>query len=187
MKLCLQLFLVFARIGAFTFGGGYAMLPLLQKEVVEKRGWATEEELMDYYAIGQCTPGVIAVNTATFIGFKKKSIPGAICATLGVISPSIIIILILAVFLNQFAEYEIVKHAFNGIRIAVCAIVAVSIFKLAKKGLVDVVTVGILIAAFCASFFFRISSIFIVIGAAAVGIIARILLRNLKARRGKPS
>ena len=90
-------------------------------------------------------------------------------------------------FLNQFAEYEIVKHAFNGIRIAVCAIVAVSIFKLAKKGLVDVVTVGILIAAFCASFFFRISSIFIVIGAAAVGIIARILLRNLKARRGKSS
>ena len=187
LKLCLQLFLVFARIGAFTFGGGYAMLPLLQKEVVEKRGWATEEELMDYYAIGQCTPGVIAVNTATFIGFKKKSIPGAICATLGVIFPSIIIILVLAAFLNHFAEYEVVKHAFNGIRIAVCAIVAVSIAKLAKKGLVDVVTVGILIAAFCATFFFKISSIFIVIGAAVVGILVRVIARNRKARGGKSS
>lgn len=187
MKLCLTLFLTFARIGAFTFGGGYAMLPLLQKEVVEKRGWATEEELMDYFAIGQCTPGVIAVNTATFIGFKKKGIPGAIAATLGVIAPSIVIILVLAAFFNHFAEYPIVQHAFNGIRIAVCATVAVSIYKLTRKGIVDIITVLILIAAFCAMVFLHISSIYIVVAAAAVGIVSRIIQRNWKAKRGKAS
>jgi chromate transporter len=177
------LFLTFVRIGAFTFGGGYAMLPLLQKEVVEKRHWATEEELMDYFAIGQCTPGVIAVNTATFIGFKKKGILGAIAATLGVIAPSIVIILILAAFFNHFADYPIVQHAFNGIRIAVCATVAVSIFKLAKKGIVDWITLLILIAAFCATFFLGISSIYIVVGAALLGIVVRIFQRNYKKRR----
>ena len=187
MKLCLSLFLIFARIGAFTFGGGYAMLPLLQREIVEKRQWATEEELMDYYAIGQCTPGVIAVNTATFIGFKKKGILGAICATLGVIAPSIIIILILAAFLNHFADYPVVQHAFNGIRVAVCAIVAVSIFKLARKGIVDIITVLILVAAFCVSVFLHISAIYIVIGAAAAGILVRIIQRNYKARGGSDS
>jgi chromate transporter len=180
------LFLTFARIGAFTFGGGYAMLPLLQKEVVEKRQWATEEELMDYFAIGQCTPGVIAVNTATFVGFKKKKIPGAIAATLGVIAPSIVIILILAAFFNHFADYPIVQHAFNGIRIAVCATVAVSIFKLAKKGIVDWVTLLILIAAFCTSFFLKVSAIYIVVGAAVLGVLARILQRNYKKRRQSP-
>lgn len=185
MKLCLSLFLIFARIGAFTFGGGYAMLPLLQKEIVEKRNWATEEELMDYFAIGQCTPGVIAVNTATFIGFKKKKTPGAIFATLGVISPSIVIILILAAFLNHFADYPVVQHAFNGVRIAVCATVVVSIYKLARKGIVDIITLLILIAAFCAMVFLNISSIYIVMGAAVLGILIRILQRNLKAKGGK--
>lgn len=184
MKQCLKLFLTFARIGAFTFGGGYAMLPLLQKEVVEKQHWATEEELMDYYAIGQCTPGVIAVNTATFIGFKQKGIPGAISATLGVIAPSIVIILALAAFFTHFADNPIVKHAFNGIRVAVCAIVAVSIFKLARKGIVDWITLLLFLAAFCAMVFLKISSIYIVVAAALIGIIARILTRNLKAKGG---
>ena len=176
LKECLKLFLIFARIGAFTFGGGYAMLPLLQKEVVEKQNWATEEELMDYFAIGQCTPGVIAVNTATFIGFKRRGILGAISAT--------IIILALAAFFTHFADNPIVKHAFNGIRVAVCAIVAVSIFKLAKKGIVDWITLLLFIAAFCVMLFLHVSSIYIVVGAAFVGIIARILTRNLKAKGG---
>lgn len=184
LKECLKLFLIFARIGAFTFGGGYAMLPLLQKEVVEKQNWATEEELMDYFAIGQCTPGVIAVNTATFIGFKRRGILGAISATLGVITPSIIIILALAAFFTHFADNPIVKHAFNGIRVAVCTIVAVSIFKLAKKGIVDWITLLLFIAAFCVMLFLHVSSICIVVGAAFVGIIARILTRNLKAKGG---
>lgn len=187
MKLCLTLFFTFARIGLFTFGGGYAMLPLLQKEVVEKKGWATEEELMDYFAIGQCTPGVIAVNTATFIGFKKKGILGAIFATLGVIAPSIIIILMLAAFFSHFADNPIVQHAFNGIRIAVCAIVAVSIYKLVRKGVTDIITILLFLTAFCTMVFLNISSIYIVIGAAFVGIIARIIQRNIKAKRGGKS
>ena len=108
MKDLFQLFFSFARIGGFTFGGGYAMLPMLQKEIVEKFGWVTEDELMDYYAIGQCTPGIIAVNTATFVGYKLKKLPGAIVATLGVITPSIIIITLIAAFLQNFAEFAVV-------------------------------------------------------------------------------
>ena len=115
----LDLFLTFARLGACTFGGGYAMLPILQREVVENHGWATEDELMDYYAIGQCTPGVIAVNTATFIGYKTQGLPGAILATAGVIAPSLIIIIAIAAFIQQFAHLAAEQHAFAGISIAV--------------------------------------------------------------------
>ena len=129
----LELFLTFARIGVCTFGGGYAMLPILQLEMVEKRAWTTEDELMDYYAIGQCTPGVIAVNTATFIGYKRKGILGAICATAGVVFPSLVIIIIIAAFIQQFAHLQIVQNAFSGVRIAVCALVVQSVWKLAKK------------------------------------------------------
>ena len=107
MKTLIQMFLIFAKIGGFTFGGGYAMLPMLQKEVVENKKWATQEELMDYYAIGQCTPGIIAVNTATFIGYKNKGFLGAIFATVGVITPSVIIVGIIAMFISNFQEYEI--------------------------------------------------------------------------------
>ena len=106
MKEYLDLFLTFARIGGLTFGGGYAMLPMLQQEVVDRRGWATNEELMDYYAIGQCTPGVIAVNTATFVGNKTKGTLGGIFATLGVVFPSLVIITIIAAFIRNFAELE---------------------------------------------------------------------------------
>ena len=123
MRDYIDLFLVFARIGGLTFGGGYAMLPMLKKEVVENRGWATEEELLDYYAIGQCTPGIIAVNTATFIGFKKKKILGGIAATLGVVFPSLVIITIITLFLRNFAQIEIVRHAFAGIRVCVCVLI----------------------------------------------------------------
>lgn len=134
----LDLYLTFARIGVCTFGGGYAMLPILQREVVENRHWATEDELMDYYAIGQCTPGVIAVNTSTFIGCKTHGILGGIAATAGMITPSLIIITIIAAFIQQFAHLAVVQHAFAGIRIAVCALVLQSVWKMAKKGVVDV-------------------------------------------------
>ena len=122
MKELLDMFLMFARIGGFTFGGGYAMLPILQKEVVEQKHWATEEELMDYYAIGQCTPGIIAINTATFIGYKIKGLPGAIVATLGVIAPSLVIITIIAAFISNFMELDFIASAFNGIRACVCVL-----------------------------------------------------------------
>lgn len=135
MNIYLDLFLTFAKVGVCTFGGGYAMLPILQREVVEKKGWATEEELTDYFAIGQCTPGIIAVNTATFIGHKYKEIAGGILATLGVVFPSLIIITIIAAFLQNFASYPVVAHALAGINAAVVALIAVSVFKLGKSTL----------------------------------------------------
>jgi len=124
------LFSAFFRIGLFTFGGGYAMLPMLQKEVVEKYGWATEEELLNYFAVGQCTPGVIAVNTATFVGYKEGGWLGGIFATLGVVCPSLVIITCIAALLSNFAHIPAVQHAFAGIRAAVAALIAASVIKL---------------------------------------------------------
>ena len=137
MNLYLDLFLTFPRVGVCTFGGGYAMLPILQREIVEKKEWATEAELTDYFAIGQCTPGVIAVNTATFVGQKQKSIPGGIVATLGLVFPSIVIILVIAAFLQNFADLPVVIHAFAGVRACVCALILSSVLKLRKSSLVD--------------------------------------------------
>ena len=137
MNLYLDLFLTFARVGVCTFGGGYAMLPILQREIVEKKKWATEAELTDYFAIGQGTPGVIAVNTATFVGQKQKSIPGGIVATLGLVFPSIVIILVIAAFLQSFADLPVVIHAFAGVRACVCALILSSVLKLRKSSLVD--------------------------------------------------
>lgn len=137
MSLYLQLMTSFMKVGVLTFGGGYAMLPLLEKEIVLKQGWATSEELLDYFAIGQMTPGIIAVNTATFVGYKQKGISGAIFATLGMITPSIIIILIIASILSNLLEYPIVVNAFNGIKLGVSVILTQAIYKLAKKSLID--------------------------------------------------
>ncbi len=128
----LDLFLTFAKVGACTFGGGYAMLPILQREVVESKGWCTDEELTDYFAIGQCTPGVIAVNTATFLGSKRKGVLGGVIATLGMVFPSIVIITLIAAFLTNFAHIPAVGHAFAGVRAAVVALIASSVLKLGK-------------------------------------------------------
>ena len=135
--LLLDLFLTFAKVGVMTFGGGYAMLPILQREVVEKKKWATEDQLADYYAVGQCTPGVIAVNTATFVGSSQGGIPGGIIATLGVVFPSIVIILAIAAFLSNFMHLEAVAHAFNGVRAGVVALILVSVIKLFKGAVKD--------------------------------------------------
>ncbi len=137
MNIYLKLFATFARIGACTFGGGYAMLPILQREIVEKYGWATDEELTDYYAIGQCTPGIIAVNTATFVGHKTAGILGGILATLGLVFPSLVIICIIAAFLQNFAELTLVQHAFAGIRACVCVLILNSVLKLRKSTVID--------------------------------------------------
>ena len=143
VKLLLDMFFTFAKVGVMTFGGGYAMLPILQREVVEKKGWATDEELTDYFAIGQCTPGVIAVNTATFIGQKFRGIPGGILATLGVVFPSVVIITILAAFIQNFAHLPAVIHAFAGVRACICALILSSVIKLGKSALKDLPTVVI--------------------------------------------
>ena len=180
MKELLDMFFTFARIGGLTFGGGYAMLPMLQKEVVEKRGWATEDELMDYYAVGQCTPGVIAVNTATFIGAKQKGILGSIFATAGVISPSIVIIGIIAAFIRNFAELAAVKNAFAGIRVCVCVLIFNAVAKLYKKAVIDLPTTVIFVLVFLGSILFDVSPAVYVVLAGTAGI----LLKNFSAGKG---
>lgn len=169
MKKLIDLFFTFARIGGLTFGGGYAMLPIIQMEVVEKRKWATEEEVMDYYAIGQCTPGVIAVNTATFIGYKNNGLIGGIIATLGVVFPSLVIISIISMFISNFADLEIVKHAFSGIRVCVCVLIINAVIKLGKSSIVDTAALLIFLAVFVSSVFFNISPIIAVIASGFIG------------------
>lgn len=170
MKELLQLFLTFAKLGAVTFGGGYAMLPILHREIVAKRNWATEQEIADYYAIGQCTPGVISVNTATFIGEKRQGVLGGIAATLGFITPSIIIITLIAAFLQNFADLELVKDAFAGIRICVCVLIINAVRKLFKGSVVDIITAIIFISVLVLAAFTTISPIFFVLIAGVIGI-----------------
>ena len=173
MKLLLQMFLTFAKVGVMTFGGGYAMLPILQREIVDNKGWATEEELMDYFAIGQCTPGVIAVNTATFIGQKLTGFWGAVFATLGVVFPSLVIISLLAGVIEAFSHLVWVQNAFGGIRVCVCILIANAVVKLFKKAVVDIPTMIIFLAVALGSIFLPISPVIFVLLAAAVGIILK--------------
>ncbi len=175
MKTLLQMFLVFARIGGFTFGGGYAMLPMLQREVVENKKWATQEELMDYYAIGQCTPGIIAVNVATFVGYKEKGFFGAVFSTLGVITPSVIIVGIIAMFISNFQDLTVVQYAFSGIRAAVVALIASSVIKLFKKSVIDGVTGLIFIAITLLSFFTDISPIIFIVVSGVIGLCYKLI------------
>lgn len=173
MNELIELFITFAKVGGFTFGGGYAMLPILQKEVVENKNWVTDEELMDYYAIGQCTPGVIAVNTATFIGQRNKGILGGIAATLGVIMPSMIIITAITAFISNFSDLEIVKDAFAGVRVCVCILIFNAIVKLWKSSVVDKATLIIFICVFLGSVLTDLSPIIFIIIAAILSIIIK--------------
>lgn len=168
-----SLFSTFFRIGGLTFGGGYAMLPMLEKEVVDEKKWATSEELLDYYAVGQATPGIIAVNTATFVGYKVKGILGALFATAGVVFPSLVIIIIIATCLQNFAKYEIVQHAFSGIRVAVAVLIIDAIVKLWKNSVIDKIGILIFIVTFILGAFFNISPIYIVIASAILGFILK--------------
>jgi len=165
-----ELFVSFAKIGVLTFGGGYAMLPMFQRELVEKRGWAKEEELTDYYAISQCTPGPIAVNTATFVGYQVCGVWGGIAATLGVIFPSLVIITVIAALLSHFAEYPLVQNAFAGIRVCVCVLIVNAIVKLWKSAVRDVPTFGIFLVVFLLTVLTDIPAVVYVLAAAAAGI-----------------
>ena len=183
MKMILSLFWTFARIGLFTFGGGYAMLPMIQREVVENKKWATDEEIMNYYAVGQCTPGVIAVNTATFIGRKTKGTMGAIAATLGVIFPSIVIITVIAAFIRNFLEYEAVGNALGGINVAVSVLVTSAVITLWKKGVKNLFGVGVFVLAFLVTLFTDLSPIIVVI----VAIVSGIIYGSFESKKGGDS
>lgn len=171
MKELLDLYFTFFRIGGLTFGGGLTMLPMLKYELAEKKQWVAEDELLDYYAIGQCTPGIIAVNVSTFVGYKRKGIPGAVASTLGMISPSLIIVSILALFLDQFMNNQTMAHAIAGVKAVVCALMTNTVITLAKKSFINALCVGIGILAFIGAVFTPIPTISIVIAAGILGVI----------------
>jgi chromate transporter len=148
MSSLLDLYWTFVKIGCVTFGGGYAMLPILERELVDKRSWTTMDDLRDYFSIGQCTPGIIALNVSTFIGEKRRGVKGAIAATVGFLTGPIAIILIIAMFLQNYAQLEIVQHAFAGIRVCVCVLILQAVLRLWKKSVVDPFTLGLYLAIF---------------------------------------
>ena len=166
----LKLFFLFVKIGSMMIGGGYSMLPLLIRELVEKHQIITEDELTDYMAVAQCTPGVIAINTATFVGYKVKKVRGAIVASIGVVLVPMILIVLIAAVLQNFASYPIVQHIFAGIRIAVCALIAAAIYKLFKKTVVNLTAFILFLTAFLMVAVGGISPVFVVIGAAVCGL-----------------
>lgn len=172
----LDLYTTFVRIGCVTFGGGYAMLPILERELVDKRHWTTMDDLRDYFSIGQCTPGIIALNVSTFIGEKKKGVPGALLATTGFLTGPIIIILIIASFLTNFAEQPIVQHAFAGIRVCVCVLIVQAVLRLWKKSIVDGFTLFLYLVIFVLNAFsgilpVRVPAAVLVIIAGVVGVL----------------
>lgn len=171
MKILLELFAAFTRVGVMTFGGGYAMIPILEREIVDKHRWATREELMDYYAVGQCTPGVIAVNTATFIGYKLAGNIGGIIATCGVVLPSLIIVTVIAAVLTNFADIPAVKSAFAGIRVCVCVLIFNSVAKLWKAAIKDKAALLLCAAVFVLSVFCDIPPAVFVVLCAGAGIL----------------
>ena len=187
MKDLLDLYWTYLKIGCVNFGGGYAMLPLLERELANKKGWVTMDELRDYFAIGQCTPGVIALNVSTFVGQKRKGIAGAIAAMLGFLTGPIAIILVLAAFLRNFAELEVVQHAFAGIRVCVCVLIVQAVLRLWKKSVVDPFTLAlylVILALFSVSSFtdllpVKIPAAVLVILAGLAGLAAS-LIKNKK-------
>ena len=167
----LRLFMVFLKIGVFTFGGGYAMLPILQREVVEKHGWVSENDLAEYYAIGQTTPGIIAINTATFVGYRKFGVVGAVVATLGLALPGIVIIAVIANLITGFSDWKEVRHAMEGIKVAVTVLIFDAMLKLRKNSLIDSRTTGIFLFVLAIAVFFpRISPVVLVIAAGGLGL-----------------
>ncbi len=180
-----QLFISFAKCGALTFGGGYAMLPILEREIVSKRGWSTAEQMLDYYAIAQCTPGAIAVNVATFIGYTQRGVIGSIVATLGRVFPSYLIITLLASVLKMFQDNIYVVKAFAGIRVAVCALMFSAVTSLSKKAVSNIPTAVIAVASLLLELFLGFSPIVIVLSAAACGIVAFLIGKKRKGEEGK--
>ena len=180
MNIYMDLFLTFSKVGLFTFGGGYAMLPILQREIVEKKKWVTNEELSDYFAIGQCTPGIIAVNTATFAGSRQKGIAGGIIATLGVVFPSIVIITIIAASLSQFSDNPYVAHAFAGIRACVCILILNAVLKLRKTSIIDLPSAIIFCVVFLISVIWGFSPAILVIISGIAGLSIRAAQKHHK-------
>lgn len=178
LRTCLTLFLTFLKIGAFTFGGGYAMIPIIEKEMVEKHKWIKSEDILDIFAIAESTPGPIAINSATFIGYKIGGVFGSFCATFGVVLPSFVIISIISLVLREFSDIKAVQYAFNGIRAGVLALIIkalVSMYKKAPKGLFSYILMG---ASFVLAAFTDINVIFVIIGCGLAGLINSLIIQR---------
>lgn len=171
MKVLIEIFMTFFRIGLFTFGGGYAMLPIARKEVVDKKGWITNEELIDYYGIAQVSMGIIAINTSVLIGYKVHKKIGGVVAGIGSMTPSILIILIIALFLENILSYPFVTNMFAMIRIVVTALIINTAFTLSQKGIKDMKGFIIFGLSFVMITFLDISPIYIVLMAMVAGVL----------------
>lgn len=180
----LKLYLIFAKIGSFTIGGGLAMMPMIQKELIEKRKWMTEEELLDYYAVGQSTPGIVAVNVSTFVGYKQFGIPGGFIATLGMITPSIAIIMIIATFINSIQDYPYVQKALKGINVAVAALLTKVVVTFVKKSVKNVIAAVGMILAFGVVFFLKVPSFLVILFAIALGVVLTYINVRKTKKRG---
>jgi len=173
MRVLWELFLSFAKVGAFTFGGGYAMLPIIQKEAVERRGWLRDEEVADYFAVAQCLPGIISVNTATFIGHQVKGKAGSAAACLGLVMPSFVFITLIAATLQNFLQYPLVQRALFGVQIVVCALIAQAVITMWKAAVKDLFGLGVyLVTLALALFASHIPIAALVVAAVGAGIAA---------------
>lgn len=169
LKQFLELYFAFVKIGAFTFGGGLAMMPIMQRELIEKRGWVSEEELIDYFAIGQSTPGIIAVNVATFVGYKKLGWLGGIIGTLGVVTPSWVIIMLLAGAISSVDKYPLAQRALRGINVAVAALLTSVIVKFTKNTINNFWNALFMLLAFALIYFFKVQSVWIILSSLIIG------------------
>ena len=178
LKRSLRLFVVFFKIGAFTFGGGYAMIPLIQKEVVDNKKWISDSDILDIIAIAESTPGPIAINSATFVGYKVAGFFGSFFATLGVVLPSFVIISVISLILKEFSEFQAVQFAFRGIRAGVLALILkalISMYKQCPKGLISYILMAL---AFVLAAFTPINVIYILIGCAIFGLVSSLIIKR---------
>ena len=182
LKEFLELYLAFVKIGAFTFGGGLAMMPIMQRELIEKRGWLTEEELIDYFAIGQSTPGIIAVNVSTFVGYKRLGVLGGIIGTIGVVTPSWVIIMLLAGAISSVDKYPLAQKALKGINVAVAALLTSVIVKFSKKTIKNIWNALFMLLAFALIYFLKVQSVWIIIAALVIGCLLTLYRQKKKAR-----
>jgi len=182
LKQFFELYFAFVKIGAFTFGGGLAMMPIMQRELIEKRGWVTEEELIDYFAIGQSTPGIIAVNVSTFVGYKRLGWFGGIIGTLGVVTPSWVIIMLLAGAISSVDKYPLAQKALKGINVAVAALLTSVIVKFSKKTIKNIWNAVFMLLAFALIYFLKVQSVWIILSALIIGCLLTLYRQKKNAR-----
>ena len=180
LRILFDLYITFFKVGSVTFGGGYAMLPILERELVDKKHWVTYDDLLDYYAVSQVTPGVIAVNVSTFVGYKLGKIRGGICVTLGVVTPSIIIITIIAMFVSNFQDIEIVRKALRGINVGVAALLTYAVVNFAKKSIKKWWGIIFYVLSFSARYFLKVPSVAVIGVSAALGVFITWISGGLK-------